>query len=589
MHQSKQQQVWDVGLSECDALDMVIAREPWHCIQLMIVVPRLQEEEEEEEEGEREREEKAEAEAEAEEEEEEAEAEAEEEDDEESRRFWENLNAGAAPPPGASSMRMAPERRGHRWEPPLPAPSRLLKDLVIQDNSRVDIRGQPAPAISSRIGDRADVETLELCATELQPQDIPLPDKILWCFYLHKLHRRTPTATALRSLLETPRRCTLAAVESLHSELSALFTDDEIDFDIARRRVGGLRTWRRLMPQHDSHVKFAEDLAALPPCQWAISKQHELLKLKKGFGKYLRGHGYRAVALLAVVFGASERPPFTMACWEILMELMPGSASGAKMYKLASWSSARTFCAAVNADLCGARHAQGFDLYDATCCVCLTLGTKHTYHDDHGKPFEVRLVKPCIETVQANFGALDTEAAPKLKNRGDAKPKAVSKQKLKIRLKVQPKVAAKQKPGVRRKAQPKAVARPDVPLAPASSRSIAKRRASGTVQGAGSKEPPAKRLRGSARIKSTGWKHVVEEKDRLAVCGVCSRTASWKNRSRLASDSDCLGRPESKEHAQVRKKAIAGVDWAITRINACCAGVPGRTVHCTSYICTVDV
>ena len=84
-------------------------------------------------------------------------------------------------------------------------------------------------------------------------------------------------------------------------------------------------------------------------------------------------------------------------------------------------------------------------------------------------------------------------------------------------------------------------------------------------------------------IKATGWDHQVEDKDGYAVCSVCGRTASTANRSRLTSDRDCLGRLESKEHAQVRHKAIGGADWAVMRMNNCCRGMPGATVVCESY------
>ena len=106
--------------------------------------------------------------------------------------------------------------------------------------------------------------------------------------------------------------------------------------------------------------------------------------------------------MLAPLFGAARRPPITLYCWEKLLDLMSGCADGAKLYKINSWSSAKTFCTSVNVDLTRIAQPEAFDMYDLSCCICLTLGRKHTYHVEQGKPFEVRLARPCIDAVQSS-------------------------------------------------------------------------------------------------------------------------------------------------------------------------------------------
>ena len=265
------------------------------------------------------------------------------EDDDDSRRFLEHEffnNTCTEPSP----------RIGLRFEPPISKRAQPLLRAVLEDFGRFDFSGLLLQPKMSKIGQRADVESLLFCASTLRTLPIPLEDQILWIFYMHKVHRRCPLTTALCFLrtIKDPR-CSEANARGLEQHLTSLFADSETFFDIPIPQVGGLPVFRRMLSCHSQLMEHALVLAQSR--DWSVSKQSQCLPDNIGMGqRYAKGHHMRAMALVSEIFHGSL-PPCKKPDWDILMTHLPGSALGANHSGVLNYTCAKAFCAAVNVQL----------------------------------------------------------------------------------------------------------------------------------------------------------------------------------------------------------------------------------------------
>ena len=147
---------------------------------------------------------------------------------------------------------------------------------------------------------------------------------------------------------------------------------------------------RAMLASHQELMEFSEQLARHGPPSWTISNQLRFFPKVPRLEKYLRGHQVRNTAVLSTSLRATARPTVAKEDWDVLLELMPGTAHGADAYGLTEYCLAKSFCFHANAALAENGCAQGFDLYDLSVCLCLAKGSENEYHKDHGRPYEVR-------------------------------------------------------------------------------------------------------------------------------------------------------------------------------------------------------
>ena len=106
-------------------------------------------------------------------------------------------------------------------------------------------------------------------------------------------------------------------------------------WDASNPHVAGLKAFNALLNEWEAIRSYTRKVAELQPSNWTISELDKLLpkciKVLGGNTAYQRGHHLRAMAVLAAAFGVS-RPPMRSTCWQLLMEYMPGTHSGAKDY-----------------------------------------------------------------------------------------------------------------------------------------------------------------------------------------------------------------------------------------------------------------
>ena len=203
-----------------------------------------------------------------------------------------------------------------RWQPPIPKKASHLLTLVLEDHQQRDIDNNMLPPVISRIAARADHDTLIMFARRVRSASNSEADAIMWCFYMHALHRRTPVSTALRFLMDRQdRTCTAAAAVELETHLTSLFHDVETTFDASVSRTIGIAVVRRMIHFHEEWAQHAQAMVLLR--NWTVVGQQRTIPRHGGIGtKYIRGHHLRAMALLAEVF-RGRRPLMHREDWNV--------------------------------------------------------------------------------------------------------------------------------------------------------------------------------------------------------------------------------------------------------------------------------
>lgn len=463
---------------------------------------------------------------------------------------------------GLDAKQSSPEpmpRKPLRFNPPPPASSRGFCAAVVRDHMNSGLLGAPLKPKVARLSERADNETLAQFVQDGSERGARREDILMWLCLLHKSYRRRPVATVQQVLNDTSWVCSQERAAAMADMLSQRFVEQETTFDINRPGVGGIRAFKRLVEQFDILERHVTEVCKLSADQWTLTSLCGCLgdfkSVLSDSAPYLRGHHLRTLSLMAPLFGATGVPNVTMTCWDLLMTLFKTTSGEAKSVGLLSFAAAQAAVAYINAELeTKAPHALTqygrFTLLDLSCALCLVGGSKATYHKDEGLPYEV---------VQAS-----AEANYRKRQKDAACP-----------------------PAKRRRQQP---AKTQAPLAQRG-QMLLSLRAKGTRPGGKPlRSAPAALVAASApascSIKKTGLAHVIAEEGEAAVkCSVCGRSLLRKHRSTLANDADCLGRPESSRHYRYRARAIKTGDWAVALLMACCKGLPGDRVQCTSSKC----
>ena len=314
--------------------------------------------------------------------------------------FW---SGGARPESaGPRVTEAAPpiQSRGLRYEPPPPLASLELLRCAVRDHCLVGLNGEHLRPKVARLACRADIVTLTQFLQSGVRHGAATKDLLMWLALLHKVHRRSPIATAQQKLMDTSWCYTRERAAEIALLLEDRFEPKETTFDVLRPGVGGIVALKFLLQELDVLELHIDRVCQMPPKEWTISALMDSLgnfkRVLSPAATYIRGHHARTLSFFADFFDALAAPEMTAQCWNSLLDSLPGTRANAELANLEDISKARVAVVWVNRALETLRpralEAYGrFTLLDLSCLLCLAAGQKATYHKDEGRPYEVRI------------------------------------------------------------------------------------------------------------------------------------------------------------------------------------------------------
>ncbi len=147
----------------------------------------------------------------------------------------------------------------------------------IDDHTRRDLDLNDVTPVFSRIRLRGYVETNERAVVELRNAGFSALNILLWVTVLHKIHSRQAAASIVANVVANKLPACPVIVAAVADLLHENFSDNDLQWELKSRFVGGAAYVERLVGIWGHVIKFCVKLAALDPQQWTISRQHALL------------------------------------------------------------------------------------------------------------------------------------------------------------------------------------------------------------------------------------------------------------------------------------------------------------------------